>query len=361
MKIYKVLYVALCIVCETETPVQDRISWNLLKKPAVFTRDVQLECTISTEFPCCNEFTRKWSRGRRYDLVVMNGVSLNTAKYKENLNISANTSTLTIYKFSEYDVDIPYECSYGFDSASHILELTEENFEYHPEEMLPYNLTLEGHQVVLNITLMKVYPAPICTAMDGDIDVTDNLIIKNDENGLFLRSNLRFNYTINYVCHTTVEISCRIGQTKFAIVNYSRPCIKEKYDSTVSLVTVRVMIIVCSIVIIFYITVLLRMNYRLHVKRNKYLSTKTDGSNQESKTDDRNNDDTNVTPQSVEMQRMSIVQSHEGMDLEPAVKHNVQHSQPLLQSVAKEGNIDTRVVTNKSRKKKKRLKTIQSV
>lgn len=91
------------------------------------------------------------------------------------------------------------------------------------------------------------------------------------------------------------------------------------------------------------------------------MSTKTDGSNQESKTDDRNNDDTNVTPQSVEMQRMSIVQSHEGMDLEPAVKHNVQHSQPLLQSVAKEGNIDTRVVTNKSRKKKKRLKTIQSV
>lgn len=107
----------------------DRISWNLLKKPAIFTKDVQLECKISTEFPCCNEFTRKWSRGKSYDLIVMNGVSLNTAKFKENLNISTNSSTLTIYKFSEYDVNIPYECSYGFDSASHILELTEEDFE----------------------------------------------------------------------------------------------------------------------------------------------------------------------------------------------------------------------------------------
>lgn len=107
----------------------DRISWNLLTKPVVFKRDVQLECHISTKLKCCNEFTRKWSRGKSYDLIVMNGVSLNTAKYKEYLNISANISTLTIYSFNEYDVNIPYECSYGFISDSKILKLTEENFE----------------------------------------------------------------------------------------------------------------------------------------------------------------------------------------------------------------------------------------
>ncbi|XP_071147977.1 uncharacterized protein [Mytilus edulis] len=226
MIIYTILSVVLFLSCEIETPIKDYISWNLHTKPAVFTNDVQLECKISTQFRCCDEFTRKWSRGKRYDLIVMNGVSLNTAKYKEDLNISANSSTLTIYKFSEYDVNIPYECSYGFDSSSQILELNEENFEHHPEEILPINLTSDGQQVLLNVSLMKVYPAPVCNATDGEKDVTQYLAVATVVDGIFFQSNILFNYTIDYVCHSTIVILCRLGGSNFVIVNGSRPCLK---------------------------------------------------------------------------------------------------------------------------------------
>ncbi|XP_052079789.1 uncharacterized protein LOC127717947 isoform X2 [Mytilus californianus] len=269
----------------------------------------------------------------------MNGVSLNTAKYKEYLNISANTSTLTIYKFSEYDVNIPYECSYGFDSASHILELTEENFEYHPEEMLPYNLTSDGQQVLLNITLMKVYPAPICTAMYGIKDVTNNLFIKNDENGLFLRSNIRFNYTINYVCHKTVEIFCRIGQTKFAIVNGSRPCIKEKSGFPLNLTEI-VIVTICCIMVIFSITIWISLLVKClrSDNSNVHQSSNIDDNTIYSE-NDSNNDDT------IDIQQHGSVEMQEGLNMEPIVQTNVvqdvQQSDPLLQPSATAENIVT--------------------
>ncbi|CAC5393290.1 unnamed protein product [Mytilus coruscus] len=342
MHVCKVLFVALLFSFDhfkRESSVLDRISWNLHTMPAVFKKDVQLECHISTKFNCCNDFTRKWSRGKSYDLIVMNGVSLDTAKYKEYLNISANTSTLTIYEFSEYDIDIPYECSYGFISDSKILELTEENFEYHPEEMLPYNLTSEGQQVVLNITLMKVYPAPICTAMDGIKDVTNNLFIKNDENGLFLRSNIRFNYTINYVCHATIEILCRIGQTKFAIVNGSRPCIKEKSGFTLSLIEI-VIVAIYSIMVIISITIWISLlvKYLLSDNNNVHKSTNTDDNTIDSEID-RNNDGT------IDIQQHESVETQEGLNMEPIVQtqvvQDVQQSQPLLQSNVNALKIET--------------------
>ncbi|XP_076088325.1 uncharacterized protein LOC143058766 isoform X2 [Mytilus galloprovincialis] len=215
--------------------------------------------------------------------------------------------------------------------------------------MLPYNLISVGQQVLLNITLMKVYPAPICTALDGVIDVTNNLFVQNDEHGLFLRSNIQFNYTINYVCHTTVEILCRIGQTKFAIVNGSGPCIKGISGFTVRL-AVTVMVTVCSMIIVLNIGVLLWKKCRQSVNSNKHESSKSDDSNLQSGKNDNTNDI--QQSESVEMQDRIIVHSQEGFNMEPVVVHDVQQYEPLLQLIAKNENIET-VVHEKSPTKKK--------
>lgn len=62
-------------------------------------------------------------------LASINDVTSNTSKYQESLNVSAQTSTLTITGLSREDVDIPYECTYGFDSFRKILTITEKQFE----------------------------------------------------------------------------------------------------------------------------------------------------------------------------------------------------------------------------------------
>ena len=44
----------------------------------------------------------------------MNGVSTNAETSSESLNEQNVTSTLTIHNFHLSDVNIPYECTYGF-------------------------------------------------------------------------------------------------------------------------------------------------------------------------------------------------------------------------------------------------------
>lgn len=94
--------------------VAGHISWKLNTKPAVFGKDVQLSCHLTSNCPCCSDYTRKWAKGWKYNLAIVNGVSLNILKYREFLNNSANTSILTKRIFQEDDVNIPYECTYGF-------------------------------------------------------------------------------------------------------------------------------------------------------------------------------------------------------------------------------------------------------
>lgn len=105
------------------------ISWTQLTKPAIFGNDVSLRCHLTSETSCCDSFARKWSAGKYFDLIMMNGVSSNASKYTETVDNRLNTSTLTIKNFNKNNVNIPYECTYGFDTFSKTLELTQANFE----------------------------------------------------------------------------------------------------------------------------------------------------------------------------------------------------------------------------------------
>ncbi|CAG2204100.1 unnamed protein product [Mytilus edulis] len=146
----------------------DCISWTLLNKPGQFGHNVSLKCHLTSDVQCCDSFARKWSSRKTFDLIILNGVSSNKTKYKEIVEHEYNTSTLIITDFSEKDVNIPYECTYGFDTFSKVLELTPTNFEYHPREHIPIEIDVnENHLAVSNITFKTIYPPPDCSALEG--------------------------------------------------------------------------------------------------------------------------------------------------------------------------------------------------
>ncbi|CAC5383237.1 unnamed protein product [Mytilus coruscus] len=216
-----------------------KISWELYTKPAVFGKDVQLSCHLTSSDPCCSEYTRKWAKGREYNLAIINGVSLNILKYKESLNSSANISILTIRTFNEHDVDIPYECTYGFNTFSKVLKITEGDFEYHPLEELPINITIYKSYIEANITFEKVYPTPECNATDGVNNMEQNLTVTNVRNGVFYTSNIYLLYDISNSCQRTIVVKCTIGQSSFTVVNNTVPCLKGKWPETVEEAEVR--------------------------------------------------------------------------------------------------------------------------
>lgn len=103
--------------------------WNMTKTPVVFGTDIQLSCNLPMDPSCCQKYKRKWNVGFDYTVVVLNGLSLNKAKYTEELNKIQHVSILTIKSLDENDVNKPYECVYGFWKFQATLAIDKDIFE----------------------------------------------------------------------------------------------------------------------------------------------------------------------------------------------------------------------------------------
>lgn len=104
------------------------IKWTLLENPAIFGTNIHLVCHLPNDTTCCDDY-RKWNVGNEYLLIITNGLSYNISKYKEDLIPKDKISVLTIFSFSEEDVNIPYECVYGFLKYGVVLKLKNDVFE----------------------------------------------------------------------------------------------------------------------------------------------------------------------------------------------------------------------------------------
>ncbi|VDI48779.1 Hypothetical predicted protein [Mytilus galloprovincialis] len=201
------------------------ISWTLLTKPVIFGKDASLKCHLTSESKCCDSFARKWSAGKTFDLIMMNGVSSNATKYTETVDNRFNTSSLTIKNFSKNDVNIPYECTYGFDTFSKTLELTKANFEFYPDEQIPVDLAIDENRIAaLNVTFKTIFPAPVCSASDDVQNISSKLLVKTDKNGTFFTSNIQLLYDVGNSCNRIVVVQCTIGRTHLTIVNTTISC-----------------------------------------------------------------------------------------------------------------------------------------
>lgn len=99
-----------------------------MENPVIFGTNIHLVCHLPNDTTCCNDY-RKWNVGHQYNLIITNGTSYNRSKYKEDLIVNDRKSVLTIFSFSETDVNIPYYCTYGFYVYQSVLELNKHAFE----------------------------------------------------------------------------------------------------------------------------------------------------------------------------------------------------------------------------------------
>ncbi|CAC5408311.1 unnamed protein product [Mytilus coruscus] len=170
---------------------------------------------------------RSWRSGPNYKLLTLNEWSSNYTKYKEQLDAENRTSVLTIRSFSESEVDIIYQCSYGFSSYDAVLQLTKHRYEYHPAKLVPVTLIVNRTHIYAIVTLEKVFPKPQCYAHAGEKDITqESLKVKSNHNGIFYKSIVDFKYMVDsqHHCVGLVAITCTIGTANTTLAKNMFSC-----------------------------------------------------------------------------------------------------------------------------------------
>ncbi|XP_052079683.1 uncharacterized protein LOC127717861 isoform X2 [Mytilus californianus] len=200
--------------------VAGNIKWTLKEKPALFGANIHLVCHLPNKTLCCDD-DRKWNVGYQYNLVIINGFSYNETKYEEDLNVKERVSVLTVFSLSEKDVNIPYECVYGFQKYRSTLELTEDVFEFLPTEKLPVVPEIRGFNVRFNIQFEKVFPEPLCRAALGIQNLSSFLSVTVGKNDLFYQSSLAFIYSRSEkACTDSLKVLCTVGKTVLTVVDH---------------------------------------------------------------------------------------------------------------------------------------------
>ncbi|CAC5368729.1 unnamed protein product [Mytilus coruscus] len=207
---------------------KEYLSWKLLTTKVVFGQAVQLRCHLPKQ-NCCHNYTRSWRGGPDYTLLTLNEKSSNYTKYIEYLDTESRTSVLTIKSFSESEVDIIYQCSYGFSSYEAILQLTRHRYEFHPTESVPVSLSFNGTHMYAKISLEKVFPKPQCYGNTNEKDITkESLKVISKRNGIFYKSMIDFNYMIDpQHCFGLVTITCTVGTSRITIAEQNTSCRKN--------------------------------------------------------------------------------------------------------------------------------------
>ncbi|CAC5394946.1 unnamed protein product [Mytilus coruscus] len=154
----------------------------------------------------------------------MNDKSLNETKYCEELNEISHKSILTIKSFSVEDVNIPYECVYGFKKFRATLKLKKDGYEFHPKEKLPVKPTVSRNKIHLNVTFQLVYPVPVCSAMIGVNNISSELNVSSTSHNLLYMSTVTLNYTTSPTeCKNSLIVTCLVGKTVLTVTDFI-PC-----------------------------------------------------------------------------------------------------------------------------------------
>lgn len=80
-----------------------------------------LTCIVHGKKTIDNEETRQWSKGYEDELLCYNGRIHNSKKYEEKV-LQGNKFSLKILNVTEEDVNVVYQCRYGFDAANKFIE-----------------------------------------------------------------------------------------------------------------------------------------------------------------------------------------------------------------------------------------------
>lgn len=192
------------------------VTWNMKSNMTIFGKTAELECAISDYTNSCNGNIRQWYGGKPYDFLCRNGDCRNNAKYFERTEGMCKY-TLTIYNFSENDVNCEYTCSYGVHRSRKMLKLDGQHFTYVPS-MNEVNYTVKVQDTVnATVFIPKVYPSPLCQAFFADKKITT--ITNISSVGYLYETEIQIVYTPPVDnCKGVLNINCTIGSTYFTPV-----------------------------------------------------------------------------------------------------------------------------------------------
>lgn len=185
-------------------------SWKLGTNPIVFGQEMKLYCQFDDNTSL--KRIRQWSKGENDKLLVNNGTSINSSKYLEELDLEERTSILTVRLIDTYDVNTQYACQHGFKKYKKWLNITPENFEYHPTRNIS-SVNHDDDHVVILIQYDKVFPVPTCYASYGEQNITNMLNITYVHNDLMYKVNISLQYhQTSIICNQQPFIfDCYIG------------------------------------------------------------------------------------------------------------------------------------------------------
>ncbi|CAG2195491.1 unnamed protein product [Mytilus edulis] len=186
------------------------VSWSLTTKPAVFGNDIELRCNLDNDTSLNG--SRHWSKGDNVKVLVVNGKTVNDTKYSEELDKAKRTSILTITSLDTGDVNVPYTCQHGFQTYKKVLNMTVENFEYHPDKTNA-SFNQEDDHVLFAMKFEKVFPVPTCKASYGDQNITNLLNISSVLEDVFYKVeiNLKYHHISKECIHHPFELDCCVG------------------------------------------------------------------------------------------------------------------------------------------------------
>ncbi|XP_063440774.1 uncharacterized protein LOC134721600 isoform X2 [Mytilus trossulus] len=170
----------------SEAKVTWNVTWNVVKQIA-YGEDLELFC-MSDEYNMSSTKSKRWYRGPEQKLLTLNGGSMNNKKY--NASIESKGFKLIIKNCTENDVNVTYQCEYGFTKSEKLLLLAEDVFkkDFHKnkeelQEIDSKTAVILGIVIGVFIVICILVFAILYKRFRGQFDVvTNNCFTKQSQN-----------------------------------------------------------------------------------------------------------------------------------------------------------------------------------
>ncbi|CAG2197457.1 unnamed protein product [Mytilus edulis] len=152
-----------CVILSV-TVIAD-VSLRSEKDVITFGGAIILTCVVNGISTIDSDVTRQWSMGNDDQLLSYNGRINNRRKYEETV-LTGNGFSLKIFNITEADVNVTYRCRYGFETTTHVIKITDDNYIYPPtpeSTIVTYFMEKQMETVDISIYFEKVFPLPNCS------------------------------------------------------------------------------------------------------------------------------------------------------------------------------------------------------
>lgn len=168
----------------------EKVIWSVSTRPIVLGKPVILTCDVEELSGVIEHNITQWmgkGQGQReFSCYGLSGCCTDNDKYK--MTIRNSSFDLEIRNFNVKDLDVVYTCRYRFRTFSEMLS-------WNTAKVLckPFNIIDESNytpeNIHLNITLLEVYPKPLCSATsksrNGTVLLESNVNVTTENSLIF--------------------------------------------------------------------------------------------------------------------------------------------------------------------------------